>query len=208
MKLLIERNYDNLEVLTEGENHNKTFRIKGIFAQAEVRNKNERIYPKNLLEEQVTEYSNTKIKNRQSMGELDHSNTPIINLKLVSHLIESLRMDGNNVIGVAKILDTPNGRIAKTLINEGINLGVSTRCLGNVGQGGRVNALKFRTVDIVSDPSAPDATVTALMESKEYIIQGDEIIEKAYDVLKKRLDKSGSKAIKDAFLQFARSLHK
>lgn len=208
MKLLVEQKFDDLEILTESnsDNFGKTFRIKGIFAQAEIRNKNERIYPKDILEEQVIEYSNTKIKNKQSTGELDHPATPIINLKNVSHLIESLEMKGNNVYGVAKILDTPTGRIAKTLLSEGISLGVSTRCLGNVGQGGRINVLKFRTVDLVSDASAPDANVTALMESKEYIIQDDVIIEKSYDELKRKLDKNGSKAVKDALFEFIRSI--
>lgn len=133
-------------------------------------------------------------------------NSPVINLKNVSHLIESLQMDGNNVIGVAKILDTPQGRIAKSLLSEGIRLGVSTRCLGAVGPNRRVNVLRFRTVDIVSDASAPDANVTAIMESKEYIINGDEIVEKAYNDLKKNLDKNGSKAVKEAFIQFIRSV--
>ena len=194
MKLLIETlDNDSLQVLTEGEGSEKTFRIKGIFAQSEVKNRNGRKYPKPILEREINKYNLEKVKTKRSLGELEHPAGPNINLDRCSHLIESLEFKGNDVYGVAKILDTPCGRTVKSFLKEGIVLGVSTRSLGTVTNEMVNQDLSVRAVDIVSDPSAPNALVDSIYENKEWIINGNDIVEVAVSNLQKKLDKKGSK---------------
>jgi len=196
--------HQDLDIVCEQDDNGKAkaFRIKGPFLQAEVKNRNGRIYEKNLLMREVECFNKEKIKEKRSFGELDHPPSPTVNLERVSHLIESLSMEGNNGIGVAKILDTPKGRIAHTLLEAGTKLGVSTRGVGSLN-GPKVNDdFKLITVDIVADPSAPDAFVDGILENKEFIINNNRIVEKAVDTLENNVKKNGSREIAAAFSDF------
>jgi len=205
MKLLTEfTDFNSLEVLVEGEEDKaKTYRIKGPFLQAEVKNRNGRVYSGQILTREVKMFNEEKIKKNRALGELDHPPTPTINLKEVSHRIESLVMEGNDGIGIAKLLDTPTGRIAQSLVKEGILLGVSTRGVGSLN-GERVNNdYKMITIDIVADPSAPNAFVDGVLENKEFIIENDQIVEVAVEQLRKRVDqKADSGTVLKALTDF------
>tara|TARA_R110000824_G_scaffold158061_2_gene331666 strand:- start:9095 stop:9742 length:648 start_codon:yes stop_codon:yes gene_type:complete len=174
MKLITELNNQAIEYVTEDvENGDKNLYIKGIFMQAEKPNKNGRLYPRSVMENQVSKYQE-QIGERRSLGELGHPPSPTINLDKVSHLITELKMDGNDVVGKAKILKTPMGNIAKNFIDEGVRLGVSSRGVGSLKERNGVNEVQndflLSTVDIVSDPSAPNAFVQGMMENVEWIL--------------------------------------
>lgn len=175
MKLIKEITQE-VEYITEAlDNGKKSTFIKGIFMQAEQANRNNRIYQKPVLEKEVERYQ-ALIKERRALGELGHPPNPTINLNQVSHLITGLSWDGNNVIGEAKILDTPMGKIAKNFIEEGVKLGVSSRGVGSLTQGKDGISIvqpdfHLATVDIVADPSAPDAFVEGIMEGAEWICE-------------------------------------
>jgi len=173
---LIKEIHQELEYITEASEAGKksTF-IRGIFMQAEQQNRNNRIYQKPVLEKEVERYQSL-IKEKRALGELGHPPNPTINLNQVSHLITGLSWDGNNVVGEAKILDTPMGKIAKNFIEEGVKLGVSSRGVGSLTQGkDGVSIVQpdfhLATVDIVADPSAPDAFVEGIMEGAEWICE-------------------------------------
>jgi len=199
MKLLTEYiAISDLQILTEdvaNDKAKKIYRIKGPYLQSEVKNRNGRIYGKHLCEREINTFQD-KIVKRRALGELDHPPTPTVNLNNVSHLIESLQMDGNDGIGVSKLLDTPKGLVAQILIKEGILLGVSTRGVGTL-TGDLVNDdYKLITVDIVADPSTPGAFVDGILENKEYIItEGGDIVEKAVNNLENKLVKQGNSKI-------------
>jgi hypothetical protein len=147
--------------------------IEGIFAQAESKNRNGRIYPKAIMEAAVEKFVNTQVKTKRAVGELNHPEGPTVNLDKVSHLITELNWNGNNVMGKALILDTPNGKIVKGLLDGGVRLGVSTRGMGSLENRNGVNYVKddfmLATVDIVQDPSAPEAFVNGIMEGVEWV---------------------------------------
>lgn len=208
LKLLREQiDHSELEILSEGEGSNKIFRIKGPFIVADQKNGNGRIYSKTILEKQVNLYKESKISTKRSVGELDHPKNPSINLDRISHIIESLEFEGNIGIGVAKLLDTPMGRIAKTLVNEGVKLGVSSRGLGSVNHNNYVNDdYKFITVDLVHEASGPGCYVDPILENKEYIIDGDSIIEASVSNLKKKLDRQGSKELAKNLKEFIKAI--
>ena len=171
MKLITEM-YDDLEILTEGKN--KELKIKGIFMQAETKNRNGRLYPLNILTKEVARYNKELIQKKRAFGELGHPEGPTVNLDTVSHIIEELYPERKNIIGKAKILDTPNGKIVKELLNVGAKLGVSSRGMGTLEKRGQVNYVKddfylASAGDIVADPSAPEAFVEGIMEGKEWI---------------------------------------
>jgi len=175
MKLIKEINQE-IEYVTESaaEGKKNTF-IRGIFMQAEQQNRNNRIYQKPVLEKEIERYQNL-INEKRSLGELGHPPNPTINLNQVSHLITGLKWDNNNVIGEAKILDTPMGKIAKNFIEEGVKLGVSSRGVGSLTPGKDGISIvqpdfHLATVDIVADPSAPDAFVEGIMENAEWICE-------------------------------------
>ncbi len=172
MKLITEH-YDDFEILTEGKN-GKDMKIKGVFMQAETKNRNGRVYPLDVLQKEVTRYTKELVENKRAFGELGHPDGPTVNLDRVSHLIEELYSEGNNIIGKAKILDTPNGKIVKELLNAGAKLGVSSRGMGTLEKKGQTNYVKddfylATAGDIVADPSAPKAFVEGIMEGKEWI---------------------------------------
>ena len=172
MKLIAEQNFDNVEaVITEAKDGNgKNYFIEGIFMQGGIKNRNGRMYPMETLDKEVNRYNDTYIKNNRAYGELGHPEGPTINLERVSHMMKDLKREGNNYVGKAKIMDTPYGKIVKSLIDEGANLGVSSRGMGSL----RLNSDGINEVqgdfqlatagDIVADPSAPNAFVNGVME--------------------------------------------
>ena len=171
MKLITEM-YDDFEILTEGKG--KDMKIKGVFMQAETKNRNGRVYPLDVLQKEVARYNKELVESKRAFGELGHPDGPTVNLDRVSHMIEELVPEGNNIIGKAKILDTPNGKIVKELLNAGAKLGVSSRGMGTLEKRGQTNYVKddfylATAGDIVADPSAPKAFVEGIMEGKEWI---------------------------------------
>ena len=171
MKLITEM-YDDFEILTEG--NSKDMKIKGVFMQAETKNRNGRVYPLDVLQKEVARYNKELVESKRAFGELGHPEGPTVNLDRVSHMIEELVPEGNNIIGKAKILDTPNGKIVKELLNAGAKLGVSSRGMGTLEKRGQTNYVKddfylATAGDIVADPSAPKAFVEGIMEGKEWI---------------------------------------
>lgn len=176
MKLISEV-YQDVNYLEEKlEAGGSNLYIEGIFMQADKQNKNGRLYPKGIMEKEVSRYQDL-IKEKRSLGELGHPPNPTINLNQVSHLITELRMDGSNVIGKAKILGTPMGKIAENFIREGVSLGVSSRGVGSLKERNGINEVQddfhLATVDIVADPSAPEAFVTGVMENAEWILENN-----------------------------------
>ena len=173
MKLITELN-ENLEVITEAkEDGTKSHFIEGIFMQGDIKNRNGRTYPSETLEKEMKRYDEEFIQHKRALGELGHPEGPTINGDRVSHLITSMRREGNDFYGKAKILSTPMGEIVKSLLDEGVKIGVSTRGLGSVKQlkDGVMEVQKdfhLATVDIVTDPSAPNAFVNGIMENREY----------------------------------------
>ena len=182
MKLITEH-INEVEYITEGKG--KEQYIKGIFMQSEKKNKNGRNYPKNILMKEVKRYNKEYVNNKRALGELGHPEGPTVNLDRVSHMITELYEDGNDVYGRAKIMDTPMGKIVKNLIDEGANIGVSSRGMGSLKKNKKgINEVQddfmLSAVDIVSDPSAPDAYVNGIMEGKEWV--WDNGILKVHDV--------------------------
>ena len=172
MKLITET-IENVEVITEGKGDDKKLYIEGVFLQSEIKNRNGRMYPFSVLEKEVERYNEEYVKTSRALGELGHPDGPTVNLDRVSHRITSLRAEGNNFIGKAQILSTPNGNIAKALLEEGVKLGVSSRGMGSIDKredcGVVMDDFMLATAaDIVADPSAPDAFVNGIMEGKEW----------------------------------------
>jgi hypothetical protein len=176
MKLITEE-IESVEIITEESNGKKTLYIQGPFLQAEVTNRNGRNYPINVLAREVSKYNESFIKQGRALGELGHPDGPTVNLDRVSHMITSLVQEGNNFVGKAKLLDTPMGNIAKSLLGEGVKLGVSSRGVGSLVE---KNGIKYigddfmlaTAADIVADPSAPDAFIEGIMEGKEWVWDG------------------------------------
>ena len=174
MKLITET-IEDIEVLTEATaNGGRSYKIKGVFMQADIKNRNGRVYPVETLAKEVARYTKEFINKKRAFGELGHPDGPTVNLERVSHMITSLKSEGKNFIGEAKIMDTPYGKIVKNLIDEGAQLGVSSRGMGSIqqSQGRNVVGKDFylaTAADIVADPSAPDAFVEGIMENKEWV---------------------------------------
>ena len=176
MKLITEVFQDVQYLEEKKEAGGSNLYIEGIFMQADKQNKNGRMYPRGIMEKEVARYQDL-IREKRSLGELGHPPNPTINLNQVSHLITELRMEGSNVIGKAKILGTPMGKIAENFIREGVSLGVSSRGVGSLKERNGINEVQddfhLATVDIVADPSAPDAFVTGIMENAEWILENN-----------------------------------
>jgi hypothetical protein len=192
MKLITEE-IESIEIITEESEGKKTLYITGPFLQAEVTNRNGRCYPFSILEREVKRYNDTFIKNGRALGELGHPDGPSVNLDRVSHMITSLHSEGNTFVGKAKVLDTPMGNIAKSLLDEGVMLGVSSRGVGSLIE---KNGVKYvsddfmlaTAADIVADPSAPDAFVQGIMEGKEWVWEGGILKEKAAETAKRQVE--------------------
>ena len=173
MKLITET-IEDVQVLTEERNGKKDYKIKGVFMQADIKNRNGRVYPVETLAKEVRRYSKEFIEKKRAFGELGHPDGPTVNLERVSHMISCLKPEGKNFIGEAKIMDTPYGKIVKNLIDEGAVLGVSSRGMGSIQQQGGRNLVGkdfylATAADIIADPSAPDAFVEGIMEGKEWV---------------------------------------
>lgn len=174
MKLITEYTTNDVQCIIEKkEDGSKKFAIEGVFAQAEQKNRNGRIYPKAIMEKAVNKYVQEQVSQKRAVGELNHPDGPTVNLDKVSHLITDLRFEGNDVVGKAQILDTPMGQIVKGLLEGGVQLGVSTRGMGSLEQRNGVSYVRddfiLNTVDIVQDPSAPGAFVNGIMEGVEWV---------------------------------------
>ena len=174
MKLISEYVENDLQCIVEAkENGEKKFVIEGVFAQADKKNRNGRIYPKAIMERAVGKYVDEQVSKKRAVGELNHPEGPTVNLDKVSHLITDLKFEGNDVVGKAQILDTPMGKIVKGLLEGGVQLGVSTRGMGSLEQRNGAMYVKddfiLSTVDIVQDPSAPDAFVNGIMEGVDWV---------------------------------------
>ena len=173
MKLITETT-ENIEVITEEKGTGKDYKIRGIFLQGDIKNRNGRVYPVNVLSKEVNRYNKEFVEKKRAFGELGHPDGPTVNLERVSHMITSLKPEGRNFIGEAKIMDTPYGKIVKNLIDEGAQLGVSSRGMGSMKQVNGKNVINndfylATAADIVADPSAPDAFVEGIMEGKEWV---------------------------------------
>jgi hypothetical protein len=197
MKLICEINED-LEYLSEDNGGTKNHYIKGVFMQGNLKNKNGRMYPIEVLQKEVTRYNKEYIDRKRAFGELGHPAGPTINLDRVSHMIQELKQDGNNFVGKAKIMDTPMGNIVKNLMNEGATIGVSSRGMGSLKE--RNGAAEVQNdfflataADIVADPSAPDAFVEGIMEGKEWVWDNGIIREATIDDYKEKIEKTSSK---------------
>ena len=212
MKLIKELNEDLRFIVEESsDNGKKSLFIEGVFLQADLKNRNGRMYPKEIMAKEVNRYVKEQVNTKRAYGELGHPEGPNINLDRVSHMIVSLREDGNNWIGRAKILDTPMGNIASSLIKEGAGLGVSSRGLGTLKEVNGINEVQddfmlATAADIVADPSAPDAYIQGIMEGKEWVfVKGvwqDREIEETKNLIKKTSSRNLSEAKVKAFETF------
>ena len=174
MKLIAEYTEQNIECLVEAkEGGGKNYTIEGVFAQAEQKNRNGRIYPQAIMEAAVNKYSKEQVATKRAVGELNHPDGPTVNLDKVSHLITDLKVECKDVVGKARILDTPMGQIVQGLLEGGVQLGVSTRGMGSLERRGDAMYVKddfmLNTIDIVQDPSAPGAFVNGIMEGVDWI---------------------------------------
>lgn len=205
MKLITEEIVD-VRYITEEVNGKKVNFIEGIFMQAEKQNRNGRVYPRHVLSKEVERYNKDYVSKNRAFGELGHPDSPTINLDRVSHMITSLRPDGNNFIGKAKILDTPNGKIVKSLLDGGASLGVSTRGVGSLKE---TNGYKLvqddfhlaTAADIVADPSAPEAFVQGIMENAEWILTNQGWKAMHHDRARKLLKEASRDEIEDVALK-------
>ena len=192
MKLITET-IENVKLLTEEKNGKKLLYIEGVFLQSELKNRNGRMYPYSVLEREVKRYNEEYVQSKRALGELGHPDGPTINLDRVSHRIISLKAEGNNFIGKAQILDTPMGNIAKNLLGEGVQLGVSSRGMGSIQKVEDCNVVAddfmlTTAADIVADPSAPDAFVNGIMEGKEWVWEGGILREQLAEKTEKRIN--------------------
>ena len=193
MKLITEE-VQKVKFIVEGKGPEKKMFIEGVFLQGDICNRNGRMYPVNVLSREVQRYNENFIKKGRALGELGHPDGPTVNLDRVSHQIVSLTREGNNFIGKAKLLETPMGKIAKSLISEGVTLGVSSRGVGSLkltNEGHKIVGEDFMlatAADIVADPSAPDAFVQGIMEGKEWVWEGGILREKLAEQTKGRIN--------------------
>ena len=206
---------EEVEYITEAkEDGGKNYKIKGVFLQADIKNRNGRVYPMQVLEKEVAKYNRNFIREKRAYGELGHPEGPTVNLERVSHLTTSLVPDGKNFLGEAKIMETPMGKIVKSLMDEGCKLGVSSRGMGSLQQKGGTNYVKddfylATAADIVADPSAPNAFVEGIMEGKEWVWNHGALVEAHVAELKQKLDvKKRNRDAKMEALEFAKFLKK
>jgi hypothetical protein len=205
---LIREVYDTVSLVTEGSlGKGKNYFIEGVFLQSELQNRNGRMYPEKVMDKEVQRYCEEYIDKNRAYGELGHPDSPSINLDRVSHMIVSLRKEGTNYIGKAKILDTPMGKIAKGLLDGGANLGVSSRALGSLktnNEGVQIVQDDFMlstAADIVADPSAPDAFVRGIMENKEWVFVDGKYVQKNIEEVKAAIKRTSSAGLNETKLR-------
>ena len=214
VKLFSEAIEDIEYICEEKESGKKNYKIRGVFMQADVKNRNGRVYPMDVLQKEVTKYNKNFIQQKRAFGELGHPDGPTVNLERVSHMITSLVPDGKDFIGEAKILETPMGKIVKNLMDEGAKLGVSSRGMGSLNQKNGANYVRddfylATAADIVADPSAPNAFVEGIMEGKEWVWNNGALIEAELVELRQKFDvKKRQRDAKVEALEFAKFLKK
>ena len=214
VKLISESAEDVEYIVEEKENGKKNYKIRGIFMQADVKNRNGRVYPLEVLQKEVAKYNKNFIRENRAFGELGHPEGPTVNLERVSHMVTELHPDGKNFIGEAKIIETPMGKIVKNLIDEGAKLGVSSRGMGSLEQKNGANYVRddfylATAADIVADPSAPNAFVEGIMEGKEWVWNHGSLVEAHVAEMKKVFDvKKRQRDAKIGALAFANFLKK
>lgn len=215
MKLFCDINEEITILKEEVSPGLKNYFIEGVMLQANIRNRNNREYPMEVLEPEVDRYRKAFVDQKRAFGELGHPDGPIINLERVSHMITNLRREGNNFIGRAKIMDTPYGKIVKNFIDEGAKIGVSTRGMGTLEQKGSHSVVKgdfqlATAADIVADPSAPDAFVRGIMEGKEWVWDNGILKEKTVEEMRRTIIKTPSRRLDETkveiFAKFMRNL--
>lgn len=205
-ELLSESNFQDVEVLSEqDESGKKSWYLEGVFIQSDVVNRNRRVYPDPIVEKEVSRYVNEYVKTKRAVGELSHPPTPEINLNNISHIIESIEKQGTNYLGKAKILNTPSGRTAEGLLEGGVKLGVSSRGMGSVkknreGISEVQENFKLATVDIVYQPSAPDAFVEGLMENSSFIWNTTEEDKEYLESIKEHVHKTNKRHLEEVKL--------
>ena len=214
---LIKEHTETVNYLIEDdkETGKKNYNIEGVFLQAEIKNRNGRSYPKEILDKEVKRYMKENVKKNRAYGELGHPDSPTINLDRVSLMIKDLKLEGNDFVGKAKIMDTPYGKIVKSLIDEGASLGVSSRGMGSLKttKDGTSEVQKdfmlATAADIVADPSAPDAFVRGVMEGKEWMFVDGKFVEQDIDAIKSTITKASRSQLEEAKLfAFANFLNK
>jgi len=212
VKLFSEAVEEVQYICEEKESGDKNYKIRGVFMQADIKNRNGRVYPMEILEKEVNRYNEKFIKENRAYGELGHPDGPTVNLERVSHMVTSLKPDGKNFIGEAKILKTPMGEIVKNLMDEGAKLGVSSRGMGSLDQRNGANYVRddfylATAADIVADPSAPNAFVEGVMEGKEWVWDHGALVEAHLAKLKKEFDvKEHKRQTNKEALEFAKFL--
>ena len=206
---------EEVQYITEAkEGGGKNYKIKGIFLQADIKNRNGRVYPMAILEKEVARYNKKFINENRAYGELGHPEGPTVNLERVSHMVTELYPDGKNFVGEAKIMETPMGKIVKNIMDEGGKLGVSSRGMGSLDQKNGVNYVRddfylATAADIVADPSAPNAFVEGIMEGKEWVWNNGALIEAELVELRRKFDvKKRNRDAKVEALEFAKFLKK
>ena len=206
---------EEVQYITEAkEGGGKNYKIKGIFLQADIKNRNGRVYPMEILQKEVARYNKKFINENRAYGELGHPEGPTVNLERVSHMVTELYPDGKNFIGEAKIMETPMGKIVKNIMNEGGKLGVSSRGMGSLNQKNGANYVRddfylATAADIVADPSAPNAFVEGIMEGKEWVWNNGALIEAELVELRRKFDvKKRQRDAKFEALEFAKFLKK
>jgi hypothetical protein len=202
MYLITETTHRDVRFLTEAnEKGEKQYFIEGIFMQSDVKNRNGRVYPQPILTKEIQRYNEEFVQKNRAMGELGHPEGPTVNLERVSHIIKDLRVEGKNVYGKAKILETPMGKIAKNLLTEGCMFGVSSRGMGSLQEKNGVNYVQddfmLATVDIVADPSAPNAFVNGIMEGREWVFIDGVIKERQIENYKKIIKNSARRDLEE-----------
>lgn len=204
MKLITEMIEDVQYLVEEDSDGKKNHYIQGIFMQAEQKNRNGRVYKRGILENEVKRYNESFVRKNRALGELNHPQGPTVNLDRVSHMIKDLKFEGNDCVGKAKLLDTPMGNIAKNLVKEGAQLGVSSRGMGSLEEKNGVNYVKddfmLSAVDIVADPSAPNAFVNGIMEGKEWIWDNGVIREKEIHEYHQMIQKASRRELEEKAL--------
>jgi len=216
MKLITEYTENDIEVISEAKDGKRNFAIEGVFAQSESRNRNGRVYPKQIMEQAVSKYVTEQVDKGRAVGELNHPQGPTINLDKVSHRITSLKMEKNDVIGKASILNTPTGEIVKGLLEGGVKLGVSTRGMGTLDLKNGINYVKndfvLSTVDIVQDPSASNAFVNGIMEGVDWVWNNGIIESRDIEKIETEIKNAGRTYLEDvkiaAFKNFLSALTK
>ena len=212
MKLISEE-IQQAEYLVEEKNGKKEYKIKGVFLQSNIKNRNGRIYPKEILDKEVKRYNAEFINKNRAFGELGHPDGPTVNLERVSHMVKKLYPDGDNFIGEAKIMNTPYGKIVKGLIDEGAQLGVSSRGMGSLEQKNGANYVGrdfylATAADIVADPSAPDAFVEGIMENKEWVWDNGVLVERDIEAWKLELIQTKKRALEEKKLKIFETMLK